>query len=148
MKEISGFRYRVEGMSRSVTKKAIQEARLKEIKQEMVISDKLQAHFEDNPVDLALLRHDLALRPQKVQAHMKTIPAYLMPAMLQEKQELLQAPGAAATHHHTGGNLPSTAGRHKWKLKHKVGKFRTVKAEKMRKKARQRRNRKKGDPLW
>jgi ATP-dependent RNA helicase DDX56/DBP9 len=60
MNVIDGFRYRVEDMLRSVTKVSIREARAAEIKKEMVNSKKLKSHFEDNPRDLQLLRHDTA----------------------------------------------------------------------------------------
>lgn len=39
----------------------------------------LQAHFEDNPRDLAFLKHDKPLHPARVQSHMKHVPHYLMP---------------------------------------------------------------------
>jgi len=64
---------------RAVTKSAIREARLKELKAEMLNSEKLKAHFEDKPKDLEFLRHDKTLHPTKVQAHMKHVPEYLMP---------------------------------------------------------------------
>ncbi len=44
-----------------MTKIAVREARLKEIKQEILNSDRLRAHFEDNPRDALALRHDKAL---------------------------------------------------------------------------------------
>ncbi|GAA6022050.1 hypothetical protein JCM11491_004733, partial [Sporobolomyces phaffii] len=37
------------------------------------------AHFEDNPRDLAFLRHDKPLHPSRVQPHLKHVPGYLMP---------------------------------------------------------------------
>jgi ATP-dependent RNA helicase DDX56/DBP9 len=36
----------------------VKEARLRELKMEMLNSQKLKAHFEDNPRELDLLRHD------------------------------------------------------------------------------------------
>ena len=36
-----------------------------------------QAHFEDNPRDLQVLRHDKVLQPTRVQPHLKHIPSYL-----------------------------------------------------------------------
>ena len=55
------YRYRARDAWRSVTKIAVREARLKEIKQEILNSAKLKAHFEDNPRDALALRHDKAL---------------------------------------------------------------------------------------
>ncbi|PWN49776.1 DEAD-domain-containing protein [Violaceomyces palustris] len=78
-KQVEGFRYRMEDALRSVTRAGIREARIKEIKQEILNSEKLKAHFEDNPTDLEYLRHDKALHPSRVQSHMKHIPTYLRP---------------------------------------------------------------------
>ena len=67
---------------RSVTKQAIREARLKEIKEELLHSEKLKTYFEDNPRDLQLLRHDLPLHPAVVKPHLGHVPDYLVPAAL------------------------------------------------------------------
>jgi ATP-dependent RNA helicase DDX56/DBP9 len=83
LSDIEGFRYRVEDVSRAVTKVAVREAMLKDIKNELINSEKLKAHFEDNPRELNLLKHDKLLRPAKVQPHLKHVPNYLMPANLQ-----------------------------------------------------------------
>ncbi|CCM00759.1 uncharacterized protein FIBRA_02799 [Fibroporia radiculosa] len=98
MKQVEAFRYRMEDALRSVTRSAIKEARIKELKSEILNSDKLkvttllllfskamliaygiQAHFEDNPNDLEYLRHDKPLHPTRVQPHMKHVPKYLLP---------------------------------------------------------------------
>jgi ATP-dependent RNA helicase DDX56/DBP9 len=78
-KNVSGFKYRVEDALKAVNKVAIKEARIKEIKREIMNSEKLKAHFEDKPKDLEFLRHDHALQPARVQEHLKHIPSYLMP---------------------------------------------------------------------
>ncbi|CAH1757659.1 18234_t:CDS:10 [Entrophospora sp. SA101] len=79
IKQVEGFRYRVEDALRAVTKIMIKEARLKDIKSEILKSEKLKAHFEDNPNDLKVLRHDTVFHHSRVQQHMKHIPPYLMP---------------------------------------------------------------------
>ncbi|KAJ1718361.1 ATP-dependent DNA/RNA helicase, partial [Coemansia erecta] len=79
MKQVEGFRYRSTDALRVVTRVAIREARIKEIKQEILNSEKLKAHFEDRPKDLQFLRHDKALNPSKIMPHMKHIPEYLVP---------------------------------------------------------------------
>ncbi|KAI0369845.1 DEAD-domain-containing protein [Pilatotrama ljubarskyi] len=79
MKQVEAFRYRMEDALRAVTRSAIKEARIKELKTEILNSDKLKAHFEDNPLDLEYLRHDKPLHPTRVQSHMKHIPKYLLP---------------------------------------------------------------------
>ncbi|KAF8074906.1 P-loop containing nucleoside triphosphate hydrolase protein [Lyophyllum atratum] len=79
MKQVEAFRYRMGDALRSVTRSAIKEARIKELKTEILNSDKLKAHFEDNPLDLEFLRHDKPLHPTRVQSHMKHVPKYLLP---------------------------------------------------------------------
>ncbi|KAJ3019495.1 ATP-dependent DNA/RNA helicase [Thoreauomyces humboldtii] len=79
MKQVEGFRYRAEDALRAVTRTAVKEARMKELKMEILNSDKLKAHFEDNPTDLHALRHDKPLHPARVQHHMKHVPDYLQP---------------------------------------------------------------------
>ncbi|KAF8909306.1 P-loop containing nucleoside triphosphate hydrolase protein [Gymnopilus junonius] len=79
MKQVEAFRYRMEDALRSVTRSAIREARVKELKTEILNSDKLKAHFEDNPLDLEFLRHDKPLHPTRIQSHMKHVPKYLLP---------------------------------------------------------------------
>ncbi|KAI1320637.1 ATP-dependent DNA/RNA helicase [Mortierella claussenii] len=79
MEQLAGFRYRMDDAMRAVTRGSIREARLKELKAEMLNSDKLRAHFEDKPKDLEYLRHDKTLHPTRVQAHMKHVPEYMMP---------------------------------------------------------------------
>ncbi|KAH0582765.1 hypothetical protein H2248_010678 [Termitomyces sp. 'cryptogamus'] len=79
MKQVEAFRYRMEDALRSVTRSAIKEARIKELKVEILNSDKLKAHFEDNPLDLEYLRHDKPLHPTRIQPHMKHVPKYLLP---------------------------------------------------------------------
>jgi ATP-dependent RNA helicase DDX56/DBP9 len=85
----------MEDALRSVTRAAIKEARIKELKNELLNSDKLKAYFEDHPLDLDHLRHDKALRPTKIQPHMKYIPKYLLPRMapVQENEEIRQVTG-------------------------------------------------------
>ncbi|XP_026211298.1 probable ATP-dependent RNA helicase DDX56 [Anabas testudineus] len=82
MEEIEGFRYRCRDAMRSVTKQAVREARLKEIKQELLNSEKLKTYFEDNPRDLQLLRHDKDLHPAVIKPHLKNVPEYLIPDTL------------------------------------------------------------------
>jgi len=96
--QVDGFRYRTEDALRAVTASTIKEARIRELKQEILTSNKLkvslcvalqgtsgtntccgQAHFEDHPMDLDYLRHDKPLHPARVQPHMKYVPQYLLP---------------------------------------------------------------------
>ncbi|KAI0530315.1 ATP-dependent RNA helicase DBP9 [Xylaria digitata] len=78
-KTLEGFRYRVNDAIRAVTKVAVREARMREIRQELLKSDKLQRRFEENPAELHALRHDGQLRSARTQAHLKDVPDYLLP---------------------------------------------------------------------
>ncbi|KAJ2556233.1 ATP-dependent DNA/RNA helicase [Coemansia sp. RSA 1933] len=93
MKQVEGFRYRSDDALRLISKNAIREARIKEIKQEILNSEKLKAHFEDKPKDLHFLRHDRAIRPEQIMPHMKHIPEYLVPKIA----GIAQADGIATT---------------------------------------------------
>ncbi|KAJ5943663.1 hypothetical protein N7516_003831 [Penicillium verrucosum] len=79
MTQVDAFRYRMTDALRSVTRLAVQEARGREIRQELIKSEKLKRHFEENPDELRQLRHDGELRAARVQAHLKHVPDYLMP---------------------------------------------------------------------
>ncbi|KAJ5716927.1 ATP-dependent RNA helicase dbp9 [Penicillium malachiteum] len=80
MSQVEAFRYRMTDALRAVTRLAVQEARAREIRQELIKSEKLKRHFEENPEELRQLRHDGELRAARVQAHLKHVPEYLMPA--------------------------------------------------------------------
>lgn len=80
MKQVEGFRYRMGDALRSVTKAAVREARIKELKDEVLNSERLKTHFEDNPQDLHYLRHDKPLQhASRIQPHLKHVPSYLLP---------------------------------------------------------------------
>lgn len=80
MSQVDAFRYRMNDALRAVTRIAIREARVREVRQELLKSEKLKRHFEENPEDLKHLRHDGEMRPARVQQHLKHVPDYLMPA--------------------------------------------------------------------
>ncbi len=79
MKQVDAFRYRMNDALRAVTRIAIREARTRELRQELLKSEKLKRHFEENPGDLHHLRHDGELRAARLQSHLKHVPDYLMP---------------------------------------------------------------------
>ena len=80
MKQVNAFRYRMNDALRAVTRVVIREARTREIRQELLKSEKLKRHFEENPEDLRNLRHDGELRTARTQAHLKHVPEYLLPS--------------------------------------------------------------------
>ncbi|KAJ9625786.1 ATP-dependent DNA/RNA helicase [Taxawa tesnikishii (nom. ined.)] len=79
MKRLEGFRYRMGDALRSVTRLAVREARTRELREELLKSEKLQRHFAENPTELQHLRHDQESKAVRVQPHMKHVPDYLLP---------------------------------------------------------------------
>ncbi|KAI4489868.1 hypothetical protein M0804_004050 [Polistes exclamans] len=82
LEEVEGFRYRAQDAWKAVTRIAVREARLKEIKQEILNCEKLKTYFEDYPKDLQSLRQDKALHTVKLQPHLKNVPEYIVPPTL------------------------------------------------------------------
>lgn len=80
MKQVDAFRYRMNDALRAVTRGAIREARTRELREELLKSEKLTRFFEDNPSELHHLRHDGELRPARTNAHLRHVPDYLLPA--------------------------------------------------------------------
>jgi ATP-dependent RNA helicase DDX56/DBP9 len=81
MDQVESFRYRVEDCLRSVTDGAVHDARLADVRREMVNSDRLKDYFEDNPMDFEALKHDGSLA-KHVPEHLARVPAYLLPPAL------------------------------------------------------------------
>merc|ERR1712128_82005 len=108
MDELDGFRYRARDAWRSVTKIAIREARLKELKLEMLNSQKLKAYFEDNPRDKQLLKH---------QDHLKNVPEYIVPETLKRMTGMKSSKRRRGKKGGKGGNVSDT---HKQFLKRKA----------------------------
>ncbi|KAK4623722.1 ATP-dependent RNA helicase dbp9 [Fulvia fulva] len=78
--KLEGFRYRLADALRSVTRIAVREARTKELRNELIKSEKLKRHFEENPEDLRHLRHDTESHAVRQQPHLKHVPDYLLPS--------------------------------------------------------------------
>ncbi|XP_011865411.1 PREDICTED: probable ATP-dependent RNA helicase DDX56 isoform X2 [Vollenhovia emeryi] len=82
LEQVEGFRYRAKDAWKAVTRIAVREARLKEIKQEVMNCEKLKSYFEDNPRDLKSLRQDKTLHTVKLQPHLRDVPEYIVPLTL------------------------------------------------------------------
>lgn len=79
MSQIEGFRYRTQDAMRAVTGAMIKEARIKDLKREIMASEKLKTFFDARPKDLEALKHDKdLLHPSKVKPHLKHVPDYLV----------------------------------------------------------------------
>lgn len=77
--KLDGFRYRLADALRSVTRIAVRETRTKELRAELLKSEKLKRHFEENPEDLKHLRHDTESHAVRQQPHLRHVPDYLLP---------------------------------------------------------------------
>lgn len=84
MEEIEAFKYRANDAWRSITRVAIKQARLKEIKMEILNSEKLKGFFEENPREKLVLRHDKQLHTLKIQPHLIDVPDYIVPESLKK----------------------------------------------------------------
>jgi len=75
------FRYRVEDMTKGLTRKTVNKYRARELQLEALNSEKLKAYFEENPEDRRVLqRMQRQLRERKsVRANLRTVPHYLVP---------------------------------------------------------------------
>eukprot|EP00884_Botryococcus_braunii_P010881 jgi/Botrbrau1/19795/Bobra.0124s0043.1 len=79
-RSLEALRYRGEDILRSLNKKVVREARAKDLRLELLNSERLAAHFESHPGDLALLKHDKPLAKAAGGSHLKQLPAYLATA--------------------------------------------------------------------
>lgn len=82
LEEVEPFRYRAQDSWRAITKNAVKEARIREIKAELYNSEKLKTFFDSNPHDLEVLRHDKPMNVVKVPEHLAEVPEYIVPAPL------------------------------------------------------------------
>ena len=82
--QVEPFRYRMEDALRAVTRISIRNARIKEIKRELLYEEKLQSQLANRPQDLEFLRHDLEARTSRLQEHLKMVPEYLKPKGLKK----------------------------------------------------------------
>lgn len=98
---VEALRYRAEDVARSVTKIAVREVRAQDLRNEILNSEKLKAHFQSNPKDLDLLKHDKVLS-KKRSNHLRNVPEYLLDPTTQEASKILKLARTAM-----GNNNPS-----------------------------------------
>ncbi|KAH9615408.1 hypothetical protein KSS87_013443 [Heliosperma pusillum] len=93
---VESLRYRAEDVERSVTGVNVREARAQDIRNEILNSEKLTAHFQaNNPRDLDLLKHDKVLSKKEPPAHLRDVPEYLLDATTQEASKIVKLARAA-----------------------------------------------------
>uniref|UniRef100_A0A1B0BMN3 RNA helicase n=1 Tax=Glossina palpalis gambiensis TaxID=67801 RepID=A0A1B0BMN3_9MUSC len=80
--EVEPFRYRAKDAWRAITRIAVHESRVREIKLEIFNSEKLKGFFIENARDLQVLRHDKPLKTIKIQPHLSQVPDYIVPRAL------------------------------------------------------------------
>ncbi|WCJ41471.1 ATP-dependent RNA helicase DBP9 [Euphorbia peplus] len=92
---VESLRYRAEDTAKSVTKIAVREARAQDLRNEILNSEKLKAHFQANPKDLALLKHDKVLSKTPSASHLRDVPDYLVDASTKEASKMIKLARAA-----------------------------------------------------
>ncbi|KAL0343460.1 UNVERIFIED_CONTAM: DEAD-box ATP-dependent RNA helicase 16 [Sesamum angustifolium] len=92
---VESLRYRAEDVARSVTKIAVRESRAQDLRNEILNSEKLKAHFQDNPKDLDLLKHDKVLSKNAPAQHLRDVPEYLLDPTTQEASKIVKLARAA-----------------------------------------------------
>ncbi|KAK4477435.1 hypothetical protein RD792_016656 [Penstemon davidsonii] len=92
---VESLRYRAEDVARSVTKIAVRESRAQDLRNEILNSEKLKAHFQDNPKDLDLLKHDKTLSKKAPASHLRDVPEYLLDPTTQEASKIVKLARAA-----------------------------------------------------
>ncbi|KAL0699085.1 hypothetical protein Bca4012_055207 [Brassica carinata] len=104
---VESLRYRAEDVANSVTKVAVRESRAQDLRNEIINSEKLKSHFEANPRDLDLLKHDKLPSKTAPAPHLKDIPEYLVDPKTQEASKMVKLARAAM------GNSRRSGGRNK-----------------------------------
>ncbi|CAN8229374.1 unnamed protein product [Cochlearia groenlandica] len=106
---VESLRYRAEDVAKSVTKVAVRESRAQDLRNEIINSEKLKSHFEANPRDLDLLKHDKLLSKTAPAPHLKDIPEYLVDSKTQEASKMVKlARAAMGNSRRSGGGRNNT----------------------------------------
>ncbi|KAG0483379.1 hypothetical protein HPP92_011463 [Vanilla planifolia] len=92
---VESLRYRAEDVAKSVTRFAVRESRAQDLRNEILNSEKLKAHFEENPRDLDLLKHDKLLSKKAPAAHLLDVPDYLLDSVTKEARKMVKLSRAA-----------------------------------------------------
>ncbi|CAJ1976123.1 unnamed protein product [Sphenostylis stenocarpa] len=87
---VESLRYRAEDLAKSVTSIAVRESRAQDLRNEILNSEKLKAHFDTNPKDLDLLKHDKVLSKNAPPPHLRDVPDYLLDKPTKEAREMVK----------------------------------------------------------
>jgi len=85
-KTVESMRYRADDVLRSLGKNTVREARLRELRIELINSKKLEEHLASNPDDKSLLKHDRMLAKSKPPKHLAHVPDYIKPAEKKQRK--------------------------------------------------------------
>ncbi|XP_057426876.1 DEAD-box ATP-dependent RNA helicase 16 [Lotus japonicus] len=87
---VENLRYRAEDTAKSVTRIAVRDSRAQDLRNEILNSEKLKAHFETNPRDLDLLKHDKVLSKNAPPLHLRNVPDYLLDKTTKEARDMVK----------------------------------------------------------
>ncbi|GAV57689.1 DEAD domain-containing protein/Helicase_C domain-containing protein [Cephalotus follicularis] len=121
---VESLRYRAEDVAKSVTKVAVRESRAQDLRNEILNSEKLKGHFEVNPRDLDLLKHDKDLSKQSPASHLRDVPDYLLDTTTREASKMVKLARAAM-----GNNNSACRQGSKRKFKRSKDPLKTLTAE-------------------
>ncbi|KAL9269756.1 DEAD-box ATP-dependent RNA helicase 16-like protein [Drosera capensis] len=94
-------------VARSVTKVDVREARAQDLRNEILNSDKLKAHFQHNPRHLDLLKHDKVLSKKSSPAHLCHVPEYMFDQTTQKASKMVKLARAEMGNTNSGRPLGS-----------------------------------------
>jgi len=114
MSDVERFRYRVEDMSRGLTKRVVNQFRAREMQLEALNSEKLQAYFEEHPEEKkALQKAQRSLKEKKsIRQHLRHVPFYLVPEQFVAATPVQQAVRDEAARN--GGGVSSAVKRRRY----------------------------------
>ncbi|XVF17476.1 hypothetical protein REPUB_Repub10bG0125600 [Reevesia pubescens] len=92
---VESLRYRAEDVARSVTRISVRESRAQDLRNEILNSEKLKAHFEVNQRDLDLLKHDKVLSKDPPAPHLRDVPDYLVDQKTRDASKMVKLARAA-----------------------------------------------------
>ncbi|XWS29674.1 hypothetical protein CRYUN_Cryun24cG0050100 [Craigia yunnanensis] len=121
---VESLRYRAEDVARSVTRIAVRESRAQDLRNEILNSEKLKFHFDVNPRDLDLLKHDKVLSKDRHAPHLCDVPDYLLDQKTRDASKMVKLARAA-----TGDNKSARCQGAKKKFRKSRDPLKTFSAE-------------------
>merc|ERR1712048_1372068 len=107
--DLDSFRYRCESIRCSITQHLVKQARLNELRMEILNSKRLASHFKERKREFELLRHDKMLQPaEMVKPHISHIPSYMLAgsALANQPKDKRKKNNSMQDYKETFGQLP------------------------------------------